>query len=82
MIAKWEKVGKSYKGFIFFPKPNDSLKKRSVATRTKRHNRQKRLVSYSDSDSDPDSDPVSDPENKNEIDNNAYSWWNPISWIV
>ena len=78
MIAKWEKVGKSYKGFIFFPKPIDSLRKRSVATRTRRKNHQKRLVSYSDSDSNSDSD----SENKNEIDNNAYSWWNPISWVV
>ena len=79
MIAKWEKVGKSYKGFIFFP---ISRKNRKRCLNTQTGNRvQSRTtcdvtgygVYHSDSDNDSDSE--------HEIENN-YSWWNPISWIV
>ena len=79
MIAKWEKIGKSYKGFIFFPKSKTTIKKRPIHTHSSLKNR---IVFYSDSDSDSDSE--NENENENEIDydyKNAYSWWNPISWI-
>lgn len=76
MIAKWEKVGKSYKGFIFFPK---SRKNRNRCLNTHSGNRVRSRttgagsgVYHGDSDSDSDSD--------HETENN-YSWWNPISWI-